>query len=113
MRLNNLNFAWHLNHGTLIFHGAVSLSFGGGNVNHVALLLVVAVRLLNIVGNSDLVAFGLLVTIGFRFVVGKINSVAFLFAVINIDGLGGWDLNFSAFLNLGVVRLFDCVGYIK
>ena len=91
--LDNLDLARHLDHGTSFFHGAVSFSFGGGNVNHVALLILVAVRFINSVGNLDGVAFG--------------------FAVINIDGLSGWNLDINTFLDFLTVRFLDNVGYLN
>ena len=111
--LNNLNFAWHLDHCTLVFHGAVSFSFGGGNINHVALLLLVAVRFLDGVGNFDGVAFGLLVTIGFSFVVGDLDGYTFGFALVNINGLGSVNLDLGTFLDLLAVRFLDSVRYIN
>ena len=91
--LDDLYFAWHLDHGTFFFHGAVSFSFGGRNINHIALLILVAVRFFNSVGNLDGVAFG--------------------FAVININGLGGWNLDINALLDLLTVRFLDNVGYLN
>ena len=91
--LDNLDLARHFDHGTFFFHGAISFSFGGGNVNHVALLFLVAVRFFNSVGNLDGVAFG--------------------FAVINIDGLSGWNLDINTFLDFLTVRFLDNVGYLN
>ena len=91
--LDNLDLARHLDHGTSFFHGAVSFSFGGRNINHIALLILVAVRFFNSVGNLDGVAFG--------------------FAVININGLSGWNLDIYTFLDLLTIRFLDNVGYLN
>ena len=99
----------HLNLGTSFFHGAISFSFGGTNVNHVALGLLVAERFLNLVGYLDGVAFGFLVAVGFSFKVLDLDDDALGFAVINIDGLGAWNLDLDALLDLFAVRFLDNV----
>ena len=78
-----------------------------------ALFLLVAVRFFHSVRNINHVARPLLVAIGFGFVVGYLNSVAFLFAVINKDGFGAWDLNLNALSDFDGVRLLDIIGYIN
>ena len=45
--------------------------------------------------------------------VGNLDGVAFGFAVINIDGLSGWNLDIYAFLNFLTVRFLDNVGYLN
>ena len=72
-----------------------------------------AVRFFHSVGNINVVALLLLVAIGFGLVVSYLNSVAFLFAVINIDGFGAWDLNLNALSDFDGVRLLDIIGYIN
>ena len=109
---NNLLLKGHLNLGTSFFHGAISFSFGGTNVNHVALGLLVAERFLNLVGYLDGVAFGFLVAVGFSFKVLDLDDDALGFAVINIDGLEGRNLNLNALLDFNGVRLLDNIGYV-
>ena len=113
LRLDNLDFAWHLDHDTFFFHGAVGFSFGRRNVNHVTLLFLVAVRFLNIIGNFDGVTSGLLVTIGFGFEIFNLDGDTFLFAFINIDGFGAWNFNLNAPSDFNGVRLLDSVGYVN
>ena len=78
-----------------------------------AFCLLVAVRFFHSVGNINVVALLLLVAIGFGLVVSYLNSLAFLFAVINIDGFGAWDLNLNALSYFDGVRLLDSVGYVN
>ena len=78
-----------------------------------AFCLLVAVRFFHSVGNINVVALLLLVAIGFGLVVSYLNSVAFLFAVINIDGFGAWDLNLNALSDFDGVRLLDIIGYVN
>ena len=72
-----------------------------------------AVRFLNIVGNFDGVTSGLLVTIGFGFEILNLDGDTFLFALININGLGAWNLDLDAFLDLLTVRFLDNVRNIN
>ena len=111
--LNNLLLKRHLNLGTFFFHGAECFSFSGGYINHVAFLLLVAERFLNFVSNFDGVAFGLLVTVGFSFKIFDLYDDTFGFTLINIDGLGGWNLNLDTLLNFLTVRFFDNVRNIN
>ena len=78
-----------------------------------ALFLLVTVRFIHSIRNLDRVASLLLVAIGFGFVVSYLNSVAFLFAVINIDGFGAWDLNLNTLSDFDGVRLLDIIGYVN